>query len=66
MTFVAYKVPPEVDERIQKRRELIAARRGVKLTKVTKSGDVLRELLAIAEAAEVLGIRPVMPQQPEA
>ena len=66
-TYVNYMVPPDVDARIQARRARIAERRGIRLTKVTKSGDVLRELLAIAEAAELLGIRPVeQPVEPVA
>lgn len=66
-TYVNYMVPPDVDARIQARRIRIAERRGVRLTKVTKSGDVMRELLAIADAAELLGIRPVeQPGEPVA
>ncbi len=50
---------------IQRADVSIAERRGVKPTKVSKSGDVLRELLAIAEAAELLGIRPIQQGQPD-
>lgn len=63
MTYIPYQVPPDVDAKIQARRLHIAERRGVKPTKVSKSGDVLRELLAIAEAAELLGIRPIQQGQ---
>ena len=39
-------------------RERIAANRGVSITKVSKSGDVLRALLAMAESRKMLGVLP--------
>ncbi len=53
--YVPYQVPADVDQRVQMYRERIAAKRGVSITKVSKSGDVLRALLAVAESAEQLG-----------
>ena len=53
--YVPYQVPADVDQRVQMYRERIAANRGVSITKVSKSGDVLRALLAMAESAEQLG-----------
>ena len=66
MAYVPYQVPKDVDEQIKARQMRLAAERGVKLTHVSKSGDVLRSLLALAEAAEALGIRPAQHQQTEA
>jgi hypothetical protein len=54
MEYVAYKVPADVDALIYRHQVKIAQRRGVKLTKVTKSGDVLREVLRLADVAESL------------
>ena len=54
--YVPYQVPADVDQRVQMLRERIAANRGVSITKVSKSGDVLRALLAMAESAEQLGV----------
>jgi len=62
MAYVPYQVHKDVDEMIKERQRRLAAERGVKLTHVSKSGDVLRELLALATAAEQLGIQP--PAQP--
>lgn len=56
MAYVPYQVPGDVDEQIKARQRRIAERRGVKLTMVSKSGDVLRELLELAHAAEQLNI----------
>ena len=56
--YVPYQVPADVDQRVQMFRERIAAKRGVSITKVSKSGDVLRALLAMAESAEMLGVLP--------
>ena len=56
--YVPYQVPADVDQRVQMFRERIAANRGVSITKVSKSGDVLRALLAMAESAEMLGVLP--------
>ena len=53
--YVPYQVPADVDQRVQMYRERIAAKRGVSITKVSKAGDVLRALLAVAESAEQLG-----------
>ena len=53
--YVPYQVPADVDQRVQMYRECIAAKRGVSITKVSKAGDVLRALLAVAESAEQLG-----------
>ena len=55
-SYVPYQVPADVDQRLQLFRARIAAKRGVSITKVSKSGDVLRALLAMAESAEQLGV----------
>ena len=54
--FVPYRVPADVDKRILEHRERMAAAQGVPVTKVSKSGDVLRRWAAIVELAEQLGI----------
>jgi len=58
MGYVPYQVPQDVDEQIRRHQARIAQKRGVRLTLVSKSGDVLRDLLAIADAAEAMGITP--------
>ena len=64
-SFVTYAIPLDVDVRLQTFRARIAANRGVEITKVSKSGDTLRALLAVVEAAEQLGA-PVNTDQPAA
>lgn len=64
--FVVYKVPADVHRRVVARQQRIAAMRGVELTKVTRSGDALRWALDLADAAELLGIRPTQTPQTEA
>lgn len=54
-SFITYSVPADVDERVQKFRVRIAAKRGVPVSKVSVSGDTLRALLAVVEAADQLG-----------
>ena len=56
--YVQYQVPHDVDRRLREYQARIAANRGVSITKVSRSGDVLRALLAIAESAEQLGVLP--------
>ncbi len=62
-SYVPYQVPSDVDERLQMFRARIAAKRGVKVTQVSKSGDTLRALLAVVEATEQLGEQPTAPAQ---
>jgi len=59
--YVPWQTPKENDARVQAIRERLAARRGVPVTKVSKSGDVLAYLLDMTEAAELLNIQPVQP-----
>ncbi len=61
-TYVPWQTPRENDERVQAIRERLAARRGVPVTKISKSGDVLAYLLDMTEAAEALNIQPVTQQ----
>lgn len=58
LSMVTYTVPQDVDQRILEWRERLAARRGVEAREISKAGETLRELLALAEAAELLGIQP--------
>ena len=58
-TYVPWQVPGTNDERVQAIRERLAAQRGVPVTKVSKSGDVLAYLLDMTEAAEALNVQPV-------
>ena len=53
MEYVAYKVPADVDALIYRHQVRIAKQRGVKLSKVTKAGDVLREWARLAEVAAI-------------
>ncbi len=64
--YVPYQVPGDVDELIARDQQRLAVERGVKLTKVSKSGDVLREWAAIVEAARSLGIVPARTDQAQA
>ena len=50
--YVPWQTPRQNDVRVQAIRERLAAQRGVPVTKISKSGDVLAYLLDIAEAAE--------------
>lgn len=61
--FVVYRVPPDVHQRIVAHQQQIAAERGVKLTQVTRAGDTLRYVLALADAAEALNVKPAQPEQ---
>lgn len=58
--FVVYRVPADVHQRIVERQRQIAAMRGVELTKVTRSGDALRYVLALADAADALNVKPAV------
>ena len=60
--YVPWQTPRQNDERVQAIRERLAVRRGVPVTKVSKSGDVLAYLLDMTEAAEALNIQPVTQQ----
>lgn len=60
--YVPYQVPDDVDERVKRFQQRIAAKRGVEVHRVSKSGDALRYVLAMAEAAEQLHIVPVQAQ----
>ena len=57
-SYVPYQVPRDVDERLRLLQERIAARRGVSVTKVSRSGETLRVLLAMADAAEPFATLP--------
>jgi hypothetical protein len=59
MGYVPYQVPQEVDEWIVRRAERLNAQRGERVTKAM----VLREVVAIVEAAEALGVKPASPTQ---
>lgn len=56
--YVPYQTPGDVDERILAFQERLARQRGLPLTKVSKSGDVMRYVLDLAELAESMGIQP--------
>lgn len=56
--YVHWLTPDKNDERVQAIRERLAAQRGVPVTKISKSGDVLAYLLDMTEAAELLNIQP--------
>ena len=60
--YVPWQTPRQNDERVQAIRERLAAQRGVPVTKVSKSGDVLAYLLDMTEAAEALNIQPATQQ----
>ena len=62
--YVPWQTPRQNDERVQAIRERLAAQRGVPVTKVSKSGDVLAYLLDMTEAAELLNIQPAALAQP--
>jgi predicted O-methyltransferase YrrM len=62
--YVPWQTPRQNDERVQAIRERLAAQRGVPVTKVSKSGDVLAYLLDMTEAAELLNIQPAAQAQP--
>ncbi len=62
--YVPWQTPRQNDERVQAIRERLAAQRGVPVTKVSKSGDVLAYLLDMTEAAELLNIQPARQAQP--
>lgn len=62
--YVPWQTPRQNDERVQVIRERLAAQRGVPVTKVSKSGDVLAYLLDMTEAAELLNIQPAAQAQP--
>jgi predicted O-methyltransferase YrrM len=62
--YVPWQTPRQNDDRVQAIRERLAAQRGVPVTKVSKSGDVLAYLLDMTEAAELLNIQPVHQVQP--
>jgi hypothetical protein len=57
--YVPYQVPPDVDQRVTELQRQLAAARGVEQHRVSKSGDVLRHLFAIADAAEQMNIKPI-------
>ncbi len=60
---VPYQVPADVDQRLEAIRQRIAAVRGVPVHRVTKSGETMRYVLAMAEAAEQLHVKPLPPQE---
>jgi len=60
---VPYQVPADVDQRLEAIRQRIAAVRGVPAHRVTKSGETMRYVLAMAEAAEQLHIKPAQTQE---
>ena len=60
--YVPWQTPRQNDERVQVIRERLAAQRGVPVTKVSKSGDVLAYLLDMTDAAEALNIQPATQQ----
>ena len=62
--YVSWQTPRQNDERVRAIRERLAAQRGVPVTKVSKSGDVLAYLLDMTEAAELLNIQPAAQAQP--
>jgi hypothetical protein len=62
--YVPYQVPADVDQRLRVYRDRIAAKRGVAVTKVSVSGDTLRALLAVVEAAEQLSASQPEQAQP--
>jgi hypothetical protein len=62
MGYVPYQVPAEVDEWIVRRAERLNAQRDERVTKVS----VLREMVAIVEAAEAMGVKPAtLPVSPQ-
>lgn len=60
--YVAALLPGDVDARLLAIRTMLAERAGVPETKVSKTGDTLRYVLDMADAAEKLGIRPAQAQ----
>ena len=57
-TYFQWQVPEPNETRVRAIQERLAARRGVPVTKVSKSGDVLAYLLDMTEAAEALNVVP--------
>lgn len=61
--YVPAQLPGDVDERLLAIRRMLAQRHGLPETKVSKTGDVMRYVLDMADAAELLGIKPVTQAQ---
>ena len=61
MAHVVYQIPPEVDAWIRERAKRLADEQGK--DKPLKLAAVVRELPAIVDAAEALGIRPAANEQ---
>lgn len=57
MAYVVYQIPEEIDAWIRERAERLAKERGQE--KPLKLAAVVRELPAIVDAAEALGVVPV-------
>ena len=60
--YVPWQTPRQNDERVQAKKEMLAARLGLPVTKISKSGDVLAYLLDCADTVEALGIQPTQAQ----
>lgn len=52
-----WMVPADVDQRVISYQQRICDERNLKPTEFSKSGDAMRELLSLAEAAQRLGLR---------
>lgn len=62
MAHVVYQIPPEVDAWIRERAKRLAEEQG--RDKPLKLAAVVRDLPAIVDAAEALGVKPVPQAQP--
>lgn len=60
--YVPAQLPGDVDERLLAIRKMLAQRHGLPETKVSKTGDVMRYVLDMADAAERMGIQPAANQ----
>jgi energy-converting hydrogenase Eha subunit H len=61
--YVPAQLPGDVDERLLAIRRMLALRQGLPETKVSKTGDVMRYVLDMADAAEALGVKPAAQAQ---
>jgi len=60
--YVSALLPGDVDARLLAYRRLLAERQELPETKVSKTGDVLRYVLDMADIAERMGIQPQQAQ----
>ena len=56
--YVPAQLPGDVDARLLTIRRMLAERHGLPETKVSKTGDVMRYVLDMADIAESMGIQP--------